>query len=89
MERFKVIDLIEKKLNDKDYCRNINCGTITDYMCILLENGYMQKDIELKSIDTGDSCHIRIYLSDELREDTKQQMSKCCGFYPAIFEKRK
>jgi len=72
MERYKVIHLIEDKLNDKDYCRNINCGTVTDYMCILLEEGYMQKDIELVSINTGNSCHIRIYLEEPLREEVKK-----------------
>jgi len=86
MERYKVIEIIKHKLNDTDYCRNINCGTVTDYVCILLEEGYMQKDIYLRSIDTGNSCHIRIGLDVPLREETKQIMSRCCGFYPKIFE---
>jgi hypothetical protein len=57
MDIFKVIGLIEKKLGDKNYCRNINCGIVTDYMCILLEDGYMQNDMELRSVNTGKSCH--------------------------------
>jgi hypothetical protein len=89
MDRFKVISLIEKKIGDKNYYRNINCGIITDYMCILLEEGYMQNDMELRSVNTGKSCHIRIVLKVPLREGTKQIMSRCCGFYPAIFEKHK
>ena len=89
MDRFKVIGLIEKKLGDKDYCRNTNCGIVTDYMCILLEEGYMQNDIDLRSIKIGKSYHIRIVLKVPLRKYTKQIMSTHCGFYPEIFEKHK
>ena len=86
---FKVMDLIEKKLGDKNYCRNINCRIVTEYMCILLEDGYMQNDIELRSVNTGKSCRIRIVLKVPLRDSTKQIMSRRCGFYPAFFEKHK